>query len=235
MLIMYDLLLRGGNMGYLYETHMHTSEVSGCAVSSAAQQVACYKKKGFTGIIVTDHFINGYTSCPNNLPWDKKMKHFVTGYEKAKKAGDELGLDVFLGWEFTILGADFLTYGLGLDFLLAYPGLDEFGIDEYSALVRDCGGYLAQAHPYRDAYYIEHNYPVAPHLIDGVEVYNAMDNDKTNAKAYAFAKENDLPMQAGTDSHRAGGYNYKGIVLSERAKNIHDIIDAIKAGDVTFA
>jgi len=211
---------------------MHTSQVSGCAVSSAAQQVAAYKEIGYTGIIVTDHFINGYTSCPNSLPWDKKMKHFVSGYTSAKKAGDKIGLSVFLGWEFTIRGADFLTYGLDLDFLQAHPGLDVLGIDDYSSLVRKSGGYLAQAHPYRDAHYIEHNYPVAPHLIDGVEVCNAMDSFEANAKAFAFAEEHDLPKQAGTDSHMAGGYLYSGIALREKAESIYDIIEAIRSGDV---
>jgi len=221
-------------MEYLYETHMHTSEVSGCADSSAAQQVADYKKRGYTGIIVTDHFINGYTSIRSKLPWDKKMRQFMTGYIEAKKVGVEYDLDVFLGWEFTIRGADLLTYGLDLDFLLANPGVDKFGFEAYSEIVRRNGGYLAQAHPYRNAYYIEHNYPVAAHLLDGVEVYNAMDSKAENEKALAYAKEHDLPMQAGTDSHSAGGYKYSGIKLNKKAESIGDIIEAIKTGNVTL-
>ena len=221
-------------MGYLYETHMHTSEVSGCALSSAAQQVAAYKKRRYTGIIITDHFVNGYTICPKKLPWEKKMEFFVSGYNEAKKAGNILGLDVFLGWEFTIRGADFLTYGLDLDFLLAYPGLDKLEIEQYSTLVREHGGYLAQAHPFRDEYYIEHNYPVAPHLIDGVEVYNVVDKKIANAKALAFAKEHDLPIQAGTDSHGRGNLYYSGIMLEKKAETIHDIIDAIKSRQITI-
>jgi len=54
-------------MEFLYETHMHTSEVSACAVISAEQQVAAYKKRGYCGIISTDHFINGYSTCPKEL------------------------------------------------------------------------------------------------------------------------------------------------------------------------
>jgi len=225
-------------MEYLYETHMHTSEISRCATSSAAEQVIAYKNRGYTGIIVTDHFINGYSSCPKNLPWEKKVRYFLIGYNEAIKAGDKHGLDVFLGWEFTYRGADFLTYGLGLDFLLAYPNVDKLEIEQYSALVRENGGYLAQAHPYRDAYYIEHNYPVAPHFLDGIEVYNSSDNEEANAKALAFALENNLAMQAGTDSHNTsdryhgGRLRYSGIALQEKAKTIHDIIDAIKTRNV---
>jgi len=221
-------------MEYLYETHMHTSEVSRCAVSTAAQQVVAYIQRGYDGIIVTDHFINGYTNCPKDLPWEKKMEFVVSGYNEAKKAGDLHGLSVFLGWEFTVRGADFLTYGLGMDFLLENPNLDRLSIEAYSTLVRKYGGFLAQAHPYRDEYYIEHNYPVEPHLIDAVEVYNSMDKRTANTKAFEFAVKNDLPMQSGTDSHSTGTTNYKGIILKEKAKSINDIIKAIKTKSITL-
>ena len=221
-------------MDFLYETHVHTSEVSACAVSSGAEQADTYRKMGYTGIIITDHFINGNSMCPENLPWEKKMRFFVSGYEEAEKAGRLYGLDVFFGWEFTIRGSDFLTYGLGLDFLIANPDLDLMGIEEYSKLVRKSGGYLAQAHPFRDEWYIEHKYPVKPHLIDGVEVYNEMDNRVSNTKALAFAEENNLPMQAGTDSHGRGNRYYSGIILQQKAESIHDIINAIKAREVTL-
>ena len=216
-------------MEYKYETHMHTAEVSACAVKYAAQQVAAYYKRGFTGIIVTDHFINGYTHCPKNVPWENKMRCVVSGYEEAKRMGDKIGLDVFLGWEFTDRGSDFLTYGLDLDFLIANPNLDKLCIEDYSELVRENGGFLAQAHPYRDEHYIERRYPVSPHLIDAVEVYNVMDRDTANDKAFAFAHKNNLPMQAGTDSHGRDSKFYSGIILQKKAESIHDIINAIKS------
>jgi len=213
---------------------MHTSEVSACAGSTAAQQVHSYKQNGYTGIIITDHFTNGYSTCPKEKPWDIQMKHFFKGYEIAKKAGDECGLDVFFGWEYTIDGSDFLTYGLDLNFLLAHPNFDTLPIEEYSALVRNCGGYLAQAHPYRDAYYIKNKFPVESYLIDAIEVYNSMDTDSSNNKAYEFAKRNNLPVQAGSDSHHTRHARYSGIKLADKAKDIFDIIDAILAGKVTL-
>jgi len=221
-------------MQYLYETHMHTSESSGCGASSAAQQVMAYKNRGYTGIIITDHFVNGNSTCPKKLPWEIKMKYVLNGYEKAKEAGDKFGLDVFLGWEFTVRGADFLTYGLDLDFLLANPDVDKLGIKDYSDLVRKSGGFLAQAHPYRDEYYIEHNYPTKPHLIDAVEVFNSMDRNSANSKARAFAEKHDLPMQAGTDSHSTRERYYSGVALNKKAESIHDIIEAIKTKNVTL-
>ena len=219
-------------MGYKYETHMHTAEVSACAVKFAAQQAVAYKDRGYTGIIITDHFVNGYTTCPKDLPWDRKMEFFATGYNEAKKMGDRIGLDVFFGWEYSIHGSDFLTYGLGLDFLLENPHMGFLQIEKYSELIRKGGGFLAQAHPYRDEYYVENPYPVAPHLIDAVEVHNVMDSSDTNYKAQEFAEENNLPVQAGTDDHGRGNIRYSGIILENKAESINDIINAIKTKNV---
>ena len=216
-------------MGYLYETHMHTSQVSGCAVATAARQVRSFKEKGYAGIIVTDHFVNGYSTCPQHLSWEDKMKHLMSGYAEARIEGDKCGLDVFFGWEFTYRGSDFLTYGLGPDFLAAHPNLDRLPIEEYSEVVRNNGGYLAQAHPYRDDWYVEYRFPVDHWLIDGVEIYNSSEPEARNAKALAFAKLHGLPMQSGSDCHGRSALFPAGVMLSDKADSIFDIIEAIKS------
>ena len=211
---------------------MHTSEVSACAINSAKEQIKFYKKRGYTGVIVTDHFINGNSTCPKNYSWERKMNHIMKGFIEAKKAGIKYEVDVFFGWEYTIHGTDFLTYGLGLDFLLENPDLEHLSAEQYSLRVRKNGGFLAQAHPFRNAFYIQNPFPVAPHLIDAVEVYNVADTHNSNSQALDFATTNNLPMQAGTDSHRVSGTKYSGIELKERASSIEDIIEAIKSSNV---
>ncbi len=218
---------------YLYETHMHTSPVSFCAESTPEEQVRAYKDRGYTGVIVTDHFINGNSGCPRGLPWNEAMAFFVSGYEKAKAEGEKIGLDVFFGIEYAMFGTEFLTYGLTPEFLFTNPGIDKLTAEEYSALVRENGGYLAQAHPYRAAPWIRNPYPVNPALLDGVEVYNAGScDDLSNDQAYEFAFLHNLPMQAGTDSHSADFPYTSGIGLREKAGSIFDIIEAIKTGQV---
>jgi len=215
-------------MEFLYETHMHTMESSGCGVSSGREQAQAYKKRGYQGIIITDHFINGYSTAPRRGSWREKMEYVVSGYEAAKKEGDKIDLDVFLGWEFTVRGSDFLTYGLDFEFLLDNPDIDKLTVPEYSQLVRQNGGFLAQAHPYRDQSYIQHKMPVDPKYVDAIEVHNASDTNETNKKARDFAKNNNLPTQAGSDSHSVNTSRISGIILEKKAANIFDIIDAIK-------
>jgi hypothetical protein len=217
---------------FIYETHVHTSEASLCGASTAEEQVRAYKKKGYAGIIVTDHFVNGYTACPAELSWEEKMRFFYSGYQAAKAEGDKVGLDVFFGMEYFIRGSEFLVYGLDLDFLIKHPGFDRLPLEAFSKLVRENGGYLAQAHPYRKANYIKSPFPVEPHLIDGVEVFNSSMDDGSNKKAFMFAKKHGLAMQAGSDSHYVQLNFPSGIVLNKRADSIFDIIEAIQAGEV---
>jgi len=215
-------------MRYKYETHMHTSKVSRCARSTAVEQVRAYKNRGYAGVIITDHFINGNCNCPRELPWKQKMDFFASGYEEALAEGKKCGLDVFYGWEYCIRGTEFLTYGLDQAFLLANPGFDKLTAAAYSALVRKSGGYLAQAHPFRDDSYIDYKLPVAPYLLDGVEIYNASMPASTNAKAAAFAKQHGVCAQAGSDSHHKDFPAPSGIALDKRAESIFDIIAAIR-------
>ena len=61
---------------YRYETHTHTSEVSKCSRITAAELVRFYKKCGFDGICITDHFLNGNTTVPQGLKWTERIELF---------------------------------------------------------------------------------------------------------------------------------------------------------------
>lgn len=215
---------------------MHTSESSDCGQSTAIEQVRAYKKAGYAGIIITDHFLNGNSSCPRGLQWQDAMRYVCAGYAAAKVEGDKLGIDVFFGWEFggrgKEQGTELLTYGLDISFLLAHPGLDSMPHAQYCQLVRESGGFIAQAHPYRARSYIANPMPVSPSLVDALEVYNGGDQAEANSRALEFAKTHNMPMQAGSDSHSALGVKRCGIRLASKASTIFDIIRAIKGFEV---
>ena len=97
---------------YRYETHLHTRYGSACATATGREQAINYKKAGYTGIMITDHFFRGNTCISHRLPWEERIDMFCRGYEEAKMVGDKIGLQVFFGWEETYEGQDFLVYGL---------------------------------------------------------------------------------------------------------------------------
>lgn len=105
-------------MAYLYETHMHTRFGSLCGVSNGKHHAQYYKKLGFQGIIITDHFFGGNTGVPADLPWEKRVELFCLGYEDAWREGQRIGLDVFFGWEQNYQGDEYLIYGLDKEWLL---------------------------------------------------------------------------------------------------------------------
>lgn len=189
-------------MGYIYEMHMHTSEGSGCGRNTAAEMVRSYKEQGYTGIFVTDHFFNGNCAVDRSLPWEEKIRQFCIGYENAKAEGDRIGLQVFFGFEYGVNAADFLVYNLDKEWLLAHPDIDKWDAREAFRTMHEDGGFIVQAHPFRERDYI-HHIQLYPRDVDGVEVFNGAqrNDDLMNERGKLYAMMYDLPHTAGSDSH----------------------------------
>ena len=97
---------------YRYETHLHTKEASACARTLAKDYIKAYKDAGYAGIIVTDHFFNGNTAVPRNLPWKERVKLFCNGYENAAEEGYKENFHVFLDGRQDFAELSFLYMGL---------------------------------------------------------------------------------------------------------------------------
>ena len=216
-------------MAYLYETHLHTAGVSKCAVSGGADYVAGYLEKGYTGIIVTDHFYNANCALSRKLPWEEWVVRFCLGYEKTKEEGDRQGLDVFFGWEETFDGCDdYLVYGLDKEWLLKHPEVRGWTRSEQYHAVRDAGGCVVQAHPFRQRYYIP-RIILSAGCVDGVEAVNGGHEDVTfDALAYRYAKKIGKPITAGTDIHDAANVSYGNLYGIYSEKKLNSIDDYVK-------
>lgn len=217
-------------MAYLYEPHLHTSAASKCAVSGGADYIAGYKAKGYSGIIVTDHFFNGNCSLSKSLPWKEWVNRFCRGYEEAKEKGDRLGLDVFFGWEETFEGCDdYLIYGLDKQWLLEHPEVRTWTRGEQYRAVKEAGGCVVQAHPFRQRYYIQ-KVVISEGCTDAVEVANGGNEDEADALAYRYAKKTGKPMIAGSDIHDASSvYSDEpyGVYFDKKLKCIDDFVKAV--------
>lgn len=211
---------------YKYETHSHTSQASACATASGKQQAMAYKNAGYTGIIITDHFFRGNTCIPYTLPWEERINLFCSGYEEAKQTGEKIGLQVFFGWEETFEGQDFLVYGLDKEWLLSHPEMEHWTIRQQFDEVNRHNGMVIHAHPFRDRPYIP-KIRLFPKLVNGVEVFNACNRDEENKRAFIYAKEYDLPMTAGSDSHHLD-IICSGVEVPEQFETIYDYISLIK-------
>lgn len=213
---------------YKYETHLHTSEASGCAFSGGAEMADAHKSAGYTGIIVTDHFFNGNSSVPADLPWREKIEIFCSGYENAKKRGDEIGLQVFFGWEFCSEASEFLTYGLDKQWLMEHPEIMDMRIYDYLRFIRRFGGFTVHAHPFRQRSYIK-KLTLVPDETDAVEVFNAANDDSLfNDRAVWYANNYNFPVTAGSDTHSANKLLGSGVLSSVKFTDIQGYISAVK-------
>ena len=136
---------------YKYETHLHTYPVSKCASSSVRESLEFYKKLGYAGVFITNHFIDGNINVDRSLPFEQQIEFFFSDYEEGIKIGKEIGISVFCGIESSYRGTDFLIYGLDKAWFLAHPEIMGLKKTQALPLMAEAGALIIQAHPYREA------------------------------------------------------------------------------------
>lgn len=227
---------------FKYETHLHTAEASACAVSRGAEYVPVYKKLGYDGIFVTDHFFGGNTTVPRALDWEERIRLYARGYESARAEAERLNGDdggnfkVFFGIEQTFQGDDYLIYGLSKEFLIAHPEIEGMTHAELFRTVDGAGGLMIQAHPFRLRHYNEAIH-LHPREVHGAEVYNAGNRESENALAEFYAAEYGFIETSGSDIHSAdfaaeektaGKMRVGGVAFGTPVLSVEDFIARVK-------
>ena len=189
---------------YLYETHCHTAPVSKCGKASAEETVFFYKKMGYDGIFITNHFLDGNINPEaRKLQYPDQIDYYFSDYEKAAEIGKEVGLKVFPGVELSYKGTDFLIYGLEKDWYKANPEIMEMKKSVELPYMMEAGALVIQAHPYREANYIDH-IRLFPRNVHGAEIYNSGQAWESNEPAVLYARHYSLLTTCGSDNHWAG-------------------------------
>lgn len=215
---------------FKYETHLHTSPVSACAHWSVKEALKFYKNLGYDGVFITNHFIDGNIRIDKSKPYAEKIEFYFSDYEKAVKLGEKIGIKVFCGVEQSYCGTDFLIYGLDKVWFLNHPEIERMRKSEELAYYMKCGALVIQAHPFREASYIDH-IRLFPRCVHGVEIINAERTDFENKIAGIYAENYGLLKFAGSDNHN--GKTQKrlaGLEFSAPISNEQDFISRVKAG-----
>lgn len=219
-------------MEYIYETHCHTSQGSACGRMTGEELARYYKDGGYDGIIVTDHFFNGNCAVDPSLDWKTKCRLYCAGYNDAKKTGDEIGLSVFFGIEYSYFGTDLLVYGIDERWLVQHPEVMSIGVKEFMRLVYESGGMIVHAHPFREASYID-TIRLYPYDVDAVEVFNAGNRDpRFDVRANQYAESYGLAKVAGSDRHEPYSTARCATVFSEKLESIDDYMRLVRADKV---
>ena len=219
---------------YKYETHLHTSPVSKCAIASVRDSLEFYKSLGYDGVFITNHFIQGNMTKPEGASYEELIEFYFSDYEAGLAMSEEIGIKVFCAVEVSYRGTDFLVFGLDKDWYLSHPEILTMNFSDELNLMRESGAFISQAHPYREAGYINH-IRLFPRCIDAVEVINSSRNKFENDMAAHYADAYGLLKTAGSDNH--SGPNKKalaGIECEEPIESVSDFIEKIKAGETSI-
>lgn len=209
------------------DTHVHTAEVSICGNISAKELVREYKKAGYSGIIITDHFDQRkFFAQFEEKNWEEKINLFLEGYNLAKKEGDKVGLSVYLGMELRTPenNNEYLVYGVTPEFLLKYENLQLKPLSEVKKIVDENSLLIIQAHPYR-----EMCIPAPKEFLHGVEVFNGhFWHNSHNDSAEKLHLQNGGIKTSGGDTHDYCDIGNAGVIFKEKPE---DIVKAFKEGN----
>ena len=213
------------------EMHIHTSEVSPCSRCTAAEAVRRCISKGYDAMVVTDHFNEDASSRMMGYlaGWQERMDHFLSGYREAKAAAPT-GFLVLLGMELRFMeqgNNEYLIYGFDEQFLYDNEGVDRLDIKHFSAIARENGFLLAQAHPFRWGMAL-----TPAKYLDALEVYNGNSHHAShNDFAALWARWHGLLAIAGSDYHggdTGDGMAPGGVRLLEPVRDEKELVKMIK-------
>ena len=216
---------------YRYETHLHSAPVSKCGSYSVRDNMEFYKEIGYDGIFLTNHFLDANIGGDRSLPYEEQIEFFFTDIEEGIRLEEEIGIKFFWGVETSYLGTDFLVYGLSKEWYLTHPEIMTVTRKEMLTMMAEDGALIVQAHPFREASYIDH-IRLYPYHVHAVEVDNCGNKDFQNEMALSYAKCYNLPCTAGSDNHISRyATRLAGVEFETPIQNIDDFIDRIKRGE----
>ena len=220
---------------YKYDLHMHSYP---CSVggSPIRDHIDALIAKGYSGMVVTNHFFRGNNDIDKTLPWaefvDAYWQDYLYGLEHART----LDFDLLFGLEEHVGGGlEILLYGITGEQIAAHPELATCEVEEYVDVIHSLGGLVYQAHPFRLRRYIPTPGPLAClDKLDGIEVYNAGNTPDQNESAQKLADDLGLACVAGSDGHGTQNAGRSGIAVAERIHTNEDLLRVLRSRDYTI-
>lgn len=204
------------------DMHCHVKEGSIDSRVSIEEYIRLLIAKGFGGMVITDHdTYNGYRHWKNNLK-DSKYTDFR----------------VFKGIEYDTFGAGHILVIVPETVKLRILELRGLPLNILISVVHSYGGVLGPAHPCGEKYMSLLNtrtYRRNPRLaeqFDFVEIFNACEDEQSNAMACRLAAKYGLPGVGGSDSHKTDCVGLAYTEIPDTVETETDLINCIRAGEV---
>lgn len=194
-------------MSFKIDMHVHVSELSNCAHSTAEEMCRAAIKHGMHAICFTDHLAY--------MPWQK--------LEELRSAFPEVWL--IRGIEVTVAGKEDIVV-LGVD----HPTLQQSGIAyrELHRIVRQRNGYMSLTHPFR--YQPSVIEDVISYPPDTIEVHSRNTGACNEEKIRSLARRMEIPAIHVSDAHWDSVVGIYHIELSERPATELELFDQLRKG-----
>ncbi len=221
-----------------WETHMHTFRGSACGLVRAKKAAEVYKKAGYDGVVLTNHFNMANFRSYYGGRQKNWIKRYLKEFFSFRKYCEKQGVKALLGLELSLIPdeksirsktyAELLLYGITPEELALY-GLDLLRLSQADLfyLCEKNGWILGQSHPFRD-----HVKLLDTDYMHFVEAYNGHPgHNSRNDQANALAEEKGLSKSGGSDFHRLG-YEKCGMAFPDSVtiENEKDFAAALKSG-----
>lgn len=198
----------------IIDLHTHTMPASPCSAIPVSALIKEAAAMGLDGICLTDH-------------------HHVWPNEEIDLLCQTHGFLVLAGNEITTDEGDILVFGATI------PGSDIMDIETLGKQVRQQGGFMIAAHPFRGflTFGVE-RLGLTPEAAsrrrifqhaDAVETRNGQVAETENRFAEAVAGLLNLPQTGGSDAHGVGVVGRWATSFSARIQNEKDLISALKS------
>ena len=202
---------------YKFDMHCHAREGSLDAKVSVFEYAELLKKKGFSGMLISDH--------------DSYRSYRV--WKEYRKNHPEESFEIIRGIEYDTIDAG--------HFLVIMPDRVDLKILEIRvlpvrlliSLVHRYGGILGPAHPYGTSFtsvsraFGFREYGRILQDVDFVEIFNAAEDSESNCRAAKMAGMLRKPGTAGSDSHRHSAIGTAYTCFTEEIHCADDMIAAI--------
>ena len=211
---------------YLIELHAHTMPVSPCGQVSPEGLVKEYLEKGFSAVVITNHFYRG--NIYNRFTDAEDAADFYYGdYLATKKAAEGTGLKIIFGMEAVFLksSGEHLLYGVNRDDIIKVFDHRNGTVTEYLNDMGDSRPLVIEAHPTRGGINFS---PEGP--FDGLEAYNLHLPADPEA-AVEYGRKHDLIITGSSDYHDPGYAGIASIMSKNVPSDSYEVAALLKSRD----
>lgn len=211
----------------LIDLHSHSSGISKCCRITAPEALKCAKDSGLDGVVLTNHYQRSYISDGDALGFARK---YMDEFSYAQECGRQMGCKVFFGIEVTMElypNVHLLIYGVDETFIEKHPTLFEHSQETLYQIVKENGGTLIQAHPFRNGTHV-----LDTDHLDGIEINcHPLYNRSYSAELIEIAKETGLILTCGGDFHADTYRPHCGVYLPDEIVDSYGVGEYLRSTD----